>query len=59
MDQDLERAKWPLLVALSACAFLRYFYMKVFLAIDSRRSLIVFVLLNGALPPRRRSGARD
>jgi hypothetical protein len=51
MDKDLERAKWPLLVALSACAFLQYFYMSVFLAIDSVRSLIVFVLVNGMLPP--------
>ena len=51
MDKGLERAKWPLLVALSACAFLQYFYMNVFLAIDSIRSLIVFVLVNGMLPP--------
>jgi hypothetical protein len=40
-----------LLVALSACAFLQYFYMNVFLSIDSVRSLIVFVLVNGMLPP--------
>ena len=51
MDRGLERAKWPLLVALSACAFLQYFYMNVFVAIDSVRSLIVFVLVNGMLPP--------
>jgi len=51
MDKHLERAKWPLLVALSACAFLQYFYMNVFLAVDSVRSLIVFVLVNGMLPP--------
>jgi hypothetical protein len=51
MDRGLERAKWPLLVALSACAFLQYFYMNVFLSIDSVRSLIVFVLVNGMLPP--------
>ena len=51
MDKRLERAKWPLLAALSACAFLQYFYMNVFLAIDSVRSLIVFVLVNGMLPP--------
>src|SRR6266404_2788330 len=50
-DRGLERARWPLLVALSACAFLQYFYMNVFLSIDSVRSLIVFVLVNGALPP--------
>ena len=49
--RGLERAKWPLLVALSACAFLQYFYMNVFLSIDAVRSLIVFVLVNGALPP--------
>jgi hypothetical protein len=51
MDRRLERAKWPLLVALSACAYLQYFYMNVLLAIDSIRSLIVFVLVNGMLPP--------
>ena len=51
LDRGLERARWPLLVALSACAFLQYFYMNVFLSIDSVRSLIVFVLVNGALPP--------
>jgi hypothetical protein len=51
MNKGLERAKWPLLVALSACAFLQYFYMNVFVAIDSVRSLIVFVLVNGMLPP--------
>jgi hypothetical protein len=51
MDRGLQRAKWPLLVALSACAFLQYFYMNVFLSIDSVRSLIVFVLVNGMLPP--------
>jgi hypothetical protein len=51
MDRALERARWPLLVALSACAFLQYFYMNVFLSIDSVRSLIVFVLVDGMLPP--------
>jgi hypothetical protein len=51
MDRGLERARWPLLVALSACAYLQYFYMNVFLSIDSVRSLIVFVLVNGMLPP--------
>ncbi len=51
MDRGLERAKWPLLVALSACAFLQYFYMNVFLSVDAVRSLIVFVLVNGMLPP--------
>jgi hypothetical protein len=51
MDKRLERAKWPLLVALNACAYLQYFYMSVFLAIDSVCSLIVFVLVNGMLPP--------
>jgi hypothetical protein len=51
MDRRLERAKWPLLVALSACAFLQYFYMNVFLSIGSVRPLIVFVLVNGMLPP--------
>ncbi len=50
-DGGLERAKWPLLVALSACAFLQYFYMNVFLSVDAVRSLIVFVLVNGMLPP--------
>jgi len=51
MDRGLERARWPLLVALSACAFLQYFYMNVFLSVDAVRSLIVFVLVNGMLPP--------
>jgi hypothetical protein len=51
IDKGLERAKWPLLVALIACAFLQYFYMNVFLSIDSVRSLLVFVLVNGMLPP--------
>jgi len=51
VDKGLERAKWPLLAALSVCAFLHYFYMNVFLAIDGVRSLIVFVLVNGMLPP--------
>jgi hypothetical protein len=51
IDRGLERAKWPLLVALSACAFLQYFYMNVFLSIDSVRSVIVFVLVNSMLPP--------
>jgi len=32
MDRRLERAQWPLLVALGACAFLQYFYMNVFLS---------------------------
>ncbi|HXM81412.1 MAG TPA: hypothetical protein VN929_05750 [Burkholderiales bacterium] len=38
-------------VARLALAFLQYFYASTYLDIESIRSLIVFVLVNGQLPP--------
>ena len=44
-------ARWPILLGVLALAFLQYFYASTYLDIESIRSLIVFVLVNGQLPP--------
>jgi hypothetical protein len=47
----LERAKWPLITAFVAIAYLQYFYADVMLQIGSLPAIIFFVLINGQLPP--------
>ena len=50
-QKGIDRAKWPILVALLAFAFLQLFYLEVRLDVESIRSMIIFVLVNGQLPP--------
>src|SRR2546422_5973309 len=45
MDRGLERAKWPLLVALSACAFLQYRSEEHTSELQSRLHLVCRLLL--------------
>jgi hypothetical protein len=46
-----EKIKWPLLCALTALAYLQYSYADVLLQVLSLPLVIVFVLVNGQLPP--------
>ena len=47
----LGRAKWPLIAALVAIAFLQYFYVDVMVQIASLPAMIFFILINGQMPP--------
>ena len=47
----LERAKWPLLAAVVAIAYLPYFCADVMLQIASLPAMIFFILINGQMPP--------
>jgi hypothetical protein len=47
----LERAKWPLLAAVVAIAYLPYFCADVMLQIASLPTMIFFILINGQMPP--------
>jgi len=47
----LDRAKWPLIAALIAIAYLQYFYVGVMVQIASLPAIIFFILINGQMPP--------
>jgi hypothetical protein len=47
----LECAKWPLIAALIAIAYLQYFYVDVMVQIASLPAIIFFILINGQMPP--------
>src|SRR2546428_1836864 len=47
----LGRAKWPLIAALVAVAYLQYFYVDVMVQIASLPAMIFFILINGQMPP--------
>lgn len=47
----MEKAKRPLMAALVVAAYLQYLYVDTLLEIARLPSLIVFVLVDGQLPP--------